>query len=156
MTPAQLIEAGPSGSATASDYLVSDCMTSTPLTVTEDARAARVLELMEQHGIEHVPVVRNGVLVALVDERHLHDAMPSILTLKDAAARRKLLELTPVLDIAIRDPETIGPNAPLLEAIMRLRRLRAGSLPVVQKGKLVGIVTSGDLINVLERILRHG
>lgn len=138
----------------ASGYRVADCMTSDPVTVTENTRAARVLELMEQHDIHHIPVVRDGLPVATVSERHLRDAMPSILTLKDPAARRKILELTPVLDIAVPTPETIEPDAPLLEAIGRLRRLRAGSLPVVERGRLVGILTSGDLISLLETLLR--
>lgn len=130
-------------------------MTADPVTVPEDARAARVLELMEQYNIKHVPVVRDGILVALVSERHLRDAMPSILTLKNRVARRKTLELTPVLEIAIDDPETVEPDTSLLEAIRRMRRLRAGSLPVVANGKLVGILTGGDLISLLETLLRR-
>jgi len=130
-------------------------MTADPVTVPEDARAARVLELMEQYNIKHVPVVRDGILVALVSERHLRDAMPSILTLKNRVARRKTLELTPVLEIAIDEPETVEPDTSLLEAIRRMRRLRAGSLPVVANGKLVGILTGGDLISLLETLLRR-
>jgi len=155
MITAQPAEAEPPDLEAVSDYRVGDYMTADPITVTEDARAARVLELMEQYNIKHVPVVRDGVLVALVSERHLRDAMPSILTLKNRVARRKTLELTPVLEIAIDDPETVEPDTSLLEAIRRLRRLRAGSLPVVANGKLVGILTGGDLISLLETLLRR-
>jgi len=155
MLTAQPAETEPPELRAVSGYRVGDCMTADPVTVPEDARAARVLELMEQYNIKHVPVVRDGNLVALVSERHLRDAMPSILTLKNRVARRKTLELTPVLEIAIDDPETVEPDTSLLEAIRRMRRLRAGSLPVVANGKLVGILTGGDLISLLETLLRR-
>ncbi len=56
--------------------------------------------------------------------------------------------------VALTPPVVIGPEDTVLEAIRRMRRLRAGSLPVVERDRLVGIVTSADLLNAFERMLR--
>ena len=53
-----------------------------------------------------------------------------------------------VKDIMITDPVVVTPNTPTLEAIEKLREHRIGSLPVVEDGRLVGILTERDLIRV--------
>lgn len=137
------------------EMLVRDCMTPDPIVVSEDAHASDVWDLMERHGVQHIPVVRNGRVVGMATERLIRDALPSILTLRDETARRKVLGAVRVDDITVRDPIGISPEAPLLEAILKMRRFRGGSLPVIENGSLVGILTSGDLLTVLERFLRE-
>ncbi|HEX7480380.1 MAG TPA: CBS domain-containing protein [Polyangiales bacterium] len=129
-------------------------MTASPRTIEHDSRVSEAMDLMEGTGIRHLPVVRDGKLAGLLTERHLRDALPSILTLRDPTARRKSLEATRVHQIWIENPVTVEPGASLLSVIAVMRRLRASSLPVVEHGALVGIITSGDLITVLEGVLQ--
>ncbi|MBI5507755.1 MAG: CBS domain-containing protein [Deltaproteobacteria bacterium] len=132
---------------------VADVMTANPITVQHDSHVSDAVELMDRHHIQHLPVVKDGKLAGLMSERHVRDAMPSILTLKDPAARRKSLQLTRVNQIWVENVETIGPEAPLVAAIRTMRRVHASSLPVVQGGALAGIITAGDLLSVLEAVL---
>lgn len=135
------------------DTRVRDIMTPQPAAVAADTSLLEAFELMERKKIRHLPVVKDGRLVGLLSERHVRDAMPSILTLSDAGARRRALAATRVDRVWIHNPATVASDAPVLDAIRMMRRLRAGSLPVVDGTHLVGILTSGDLITFLERIL---
>lgn len=135
------------------ELLVRDIMTPNPIVVSDDAHASDAYDLMEKHGIRHVPSVQKGTVVGLVTERLIRDAQPSILTLRDPTARRKMLGAIRVRDVAIRDPVTIASDVPVQEAIRAMHGVRGGSLPVVDKGSIVGIVTAGDLLSLLERIL---
>ena len=49
-------------------------------------------------------------------------------------------------DIMTADPVTIGPNAQVIEAARIMTESNVGSLPVVDGGTLVGLVSEGDLI----------
>jgi CBS domain-containing protein len=59
-------------------------------------------------------------------------------------------ERTPVAvkDIMISEPVAVTPSTSTLEAIEKMREHRIGSLPVVEEGRLVGIITERDLIRV--------
>lgn len=128
-------------------------MTEDPLTVGVHANASDAFKIMQKYNVMHVPVTEDGVLVALVSERHVRDALPSILTLKDPLARSRCLRATRVDQIWIQRPETTTQATPLVDAIAQMRRLRAGSLPVVEGRQLVGILTAGDLIGYLSEVL---
>jgi len=132
---------------------VREAMTADPRTLTPGAHLADAVELMESRGIQHLPIVSNGMLVGLLSERHVRDALPSILTLRDPIARRKFLAATRIDQVWIANPLTIGPDETILDAIALMRSKKAGSLPVIEDGRLVGILTSGDLITMFERTL---
>lgn len=137
----------------AADLKVADVMTPHPHTVSEKDRLSAVVELFERHRIKHIPVVRDGHLVGIVSERNLRDALPSIHTLNDPASRKRAFDATRVEQVMVKDPITVSPESGLIEAIGRMRRFRGGSLPVVSHHELVGILTAGDLLTVLERLI---
>ncbi len=62
--------------------------------------------------------------------------------------------MTQVQQVVAKDPPTVSPDAPLAEAIRTMRARRLGGIAVTEGTRLVGILTSGDLITLLERILR--
>ena len=53
------------------------------------------------------------------------------------------------------DITTVTPETPTLAAIRLMRRLRVGALPVVDNGKLVGIVTEEDFMDIASRLLEE-
>lgn len=131
-----------------------DVMTAEPRTVTLDTKLSKVMELMEEGHIQHFPVIEGGRLVGMLSERHLRDAMPSVLTVDDPEARRRYLRVTQVAQVMPKQAPTVSPEAPLAELIRVMRTHRVGAIAVAEGQGLVGIVTSGDLITLLERILR--
>jgi CBS domain-containing protein len=53
------------------------------------------------------------------------------------------------------NPITIDSDATTVDAIRIMRESRVACLPVVEKGKLIGLVTEHDLIVVASRLLEH-
>jgi acetoin utilization protein AcuB len=131
-----------------------DVMTPDPLTVTMETPLSEVLEIMERKGFQHFPIVEAGRLVGVLSERYVRDAMPSILTVADAEARRSFLKVTQVSQVAVRNPPTCSPDSPLSGVISTMQAFRVGSLPVVEVAKLVGIITARDLIGLLGHLLK--
>jgi CBS domain-containing protein len=109
---------------------------------------------MDERGIQHFPVVQGDRLVSLLGERHLRDAMPSVLTVDDPEARRQYLNVTRVEQVAPKNVPTIGLDTSLGDIIALMRKHRLDGVAVAEGGRLAGIVTSGDLITLLERLLR--
>jgi len=135
-------------------WVVRDIMTPNPAFVSDRVDLGEVLSVMQARNVQHLPVVREERVVGLISERHLRDALPSVHALKDPEQRRRSLRATRVQQVMIHRPTTIEADAPVLQAITKMRAIRGGSLPVVEGKKLVGIITSGDLISLLEKLLR--
>ncbi len=105
--------------------------------------------LMEWEHIRHVPVEdADGVLVGLVSHR-------SLLRLVGRGIDRERGESFCVRDVMKRDPVTVGPETPTLRAIELMREQQVGCLPVVEAGRLVGIITERDLIGVAARLFEE-
>ena len=52
-----------------------------------------------------------------------------------------------------RDPVTVAPETSTLEAIEIMKRHQIGCLPIVKEGRLVGIVTERDFMNVAQQLM---
>ncbi len=101
--------------------------------------------LMEWRHVRHVPVEDDtGLLLGLVSHRQL---------LRLIARGKRGDEAVMVRDIMRPDPITVSPETTTVEAIRLMRDNRLSSLPVIEDGKLVGLVTEYDLIVVASRLL---
>jgi CBS domain-containing protein len=58
-----------------------------------------------------------------------------------------------VEEIMKRDPVTVRPETPTVDAIRMMREMKLSCLPVTHEERLVGIVTEHDLIVVASRLL---
>ncbi|MHC4910903.1 MAG: CBS domain-containing protein, partial [Planctomycetota bacterium] len=103
--------------------------------------------LMEWEHIRHVPVEDDqGRLVGVLSHRSLLRMVARGNLSEDA-------EPTAVKELMKADPVTVAPDTPALEAMRLMKNQRVGCLPVVEKGRLVGIVTERDLIEVAAGLL---
>ena len=127
--------------------LVRDCMTQTPVTIPLAESLQGAMELMAMKRIRHLPVVdAAGALIGLVTDRDLRRAAPSPLFSKDREADQVSLDTTTVERIMVRSPTTIGPQESLQAAMRVLVEKKFGALPVVDGGRLVGILTPIDVM----------
>ncbi len=133
--------------------VVRDVMTRSPVTFDVEGRLSDAVAMMEERHIRHMPVLRDGKLAGLLSDQDVHDALPSVLTLKDPEARKRALFITRISQVCNKQPTVLEPNTTVLDAIAAMRRARNGCCPVVERDTVVGILTSGDLINLLERML---
>lgn len=89
-----------------------------------------VLRILKRTGISGVPVTKDGGLVGII-------------TRKDMLRKAEETQLSLLMT---SDPITIAPDAPITEAASLMNRHNFRRLPVVEKGKLVGIISVADLI----------
>ena len=92
------------------------------------------------------------MLVGLLAEGDLKRAEPSTLSESQEDFNR-VMEQTQISRIMIQNPVTTTAATPLLEAAKLLYVTKYGALPVVDDGRVVGILTDNDLIGALVRVL---
>jgi CBS domain-containing protein len=127
--------------------VVSDFMSTDLFTVSKNECIDLVASIMDGENVRHVPVE---------DERQRLIGLVSYRTLIHLLAQRRgggIDEPIAVADIMDHEPLTIAPETPTLKALEMLRATRASCLPVVENGRLVGIVTERDVLDISREIL---
>lgn len=133
---------------------VRELMARQVVTVVESDSCRDAVERMYRARIHHLPVVsREGMLVGVVTDRDLrhyffssrvHDKL-------GAVAVDEVLRGVPVGEIMSAPAITASSDDDLLAAARVMLKTKVGSLPVVDGGRVVGIITETD---VLRRICR--
>ena len=127
---------------------VGQFMTTDLFTVRPEDLVDFAASLMDWEHIRHVPVEDNqGMLVGLVSHRALLRMV--------AEGKSSEREPVAVSSIMKRDPLTVEPGTKTLDAIRSMKDKRVGCLPVVENGKLVGIVTERDLVFVAAKLVEE-
>ena len=128
--------------------LVSDVMQSKIVTINPKTTLPEAVGLARRRGIRHLPVLVDGELVGIVSDRDLKQAMPSSATVLEVHELNYLLDRLTVADIMTRPVVTIGPMFPVEEAGRLMVSKQISALPVTDGGRLVGIVTETDLLEL--------
>jgi acetoin utilization protein AcuB len=109
---------------------------------------------MQRARARHLPVVdAEGVLVGIVTDRDLrhHLFSPGAFEALGSTRVDALLDRVRVAEIMSTDLVTATPDMSLAEAAATMRNERIGSLPVVEHGRVVGILTEIDLLRHIVR-----
>lgn len=109
--------------------------------------------LMKENNIRRLPIVDKGKLVGIITQHDLLEASPSPATSLSIHELNYLLAKMKVKEIMKKNPVTITPDTPFEEALKIGQEKKIGSFPVVDNGKLVGIVTESDIVRFLTRAL---
>jgi acetoin utilization protein AcuB len=120
---------------------VADRMTANPVTISPRETLARARGLMDRGRFRTLPVVEDGRCVGILTDR-------------DTRQHEGYLESTRVSAAMKPDPVTVGPALLAVDAARLLVEHKIGGLPVVDKGKLVGIITASDLLRALVDVVR--
>lgn len=131
---------------------VRDLMSSEVVTLERDETLDIADRIMSLGRIRHMPVLdADGRLCGVVSQRDLfRGALASAVGLPKAAQARLLGALL-VRDVMAADPVTTTPDTPLKEAAAVMLHRKIGCLPVLDGGKLVGILTEADFVAHLAR-----
>lgn len=129
--------------------LVKDSMTREVVVLSPETTAGEALALCRERRIRHLPVLEAGLLVGIVSDRDLRSAAPGL----GDPARAAALEKIRVSEVMTRDVATTRPDDPIEEAANRMREKRIGCLPVMEDERLVGILTSSDVMEALVQLI---
>lgn len=146
---------------------VRDVMDPDPATVSEDAPVEDVLKLLGEHNVPGLPVVNEGGrcvgmiteadLVLADEEGDLHlphylqvfGGMVFLEPLKRFEDRLRKVFAAKASDLMTSDPDSVGPDADVHEAARVIASSGHNRLPVVEHGRLVGVVTRADVLGAL-------
>jgi acetoin utilization protein AcuB len=128
---------------------VSTWMTKSVVTIKPKDTLRHARERLEKYRINQLPVVVNDKVVGIVTDRDVRDAYPSSLRLFHGKDIDEFGDSHTVEEVMTYNVITVTPQTGLREAAQRLRRQRFGALPVVESGKLVGILTRSDLLDAM-------
>ena len=126
---------------------VAEWMTREVLAVEVFDSIAIARQVMAKHRINQLPVVDDDRLVGIVTDRDIRDAYPTSMMINRPEEIDKFAATYTVEEVMSYNVMAVRPTTPLVTAVKLLRRHRIGSLPVVEKGKLVGIITRSDILD---------
>ena len=132
-----------------SKNLICDWMTPNPITVDPKTTLPEAHKLMKDRRIRRLPVMDRGHLVGIVTLGDVREAEPSNATTLSIFELHYLLAKLTIGEIMTREPITIAVNATIREAAKMMLQHKIGGLPVMDDGKLVGIITESDVFRVL-------
>lgn len=125
---------------------VEEYTTPNPVTAEAETSLDELNALMAEHGVRHIPIVREGAVVGIVSERDLR--LVSGLTRNEKTQVR-------AQDIMVADPVTVSAGEPLDEVALEMSRRKIGSVIVNDESDgFYGIFTVTDALNALIEISR--
>jgi CBS domain-containing protein len=128
---------------------VRELMTTDVATIGRNDELTIADDIIKMKRLRHLPVVEEGRLVGMLTQRDLfHAALSTALNFGEKA-QKEFLKTVVVKEVMTDEVLTIGPDADVKEAARLLIEHKIGCLPVVESGKLVGLVTETDLLRIV-------
>ena len=135
---------------------VAELMTTKVFTVEPHDLIDRVFFLLHYEKIRHLPVVEKGKLVGIVSDRDLYKALGPKSNSNVLEANKEHTQLhvvsQKVAHIMHRSVYTVTPETRASEAAALMAEHRIGALPVMDKDKLVGILSATDILKVFVKL----
>lgn len=129
---------------------VTRIMSTDPVSIGKNQPVSVARQLLEKHEVHHLPVTEGDQLVGILTSNDFLRVSFGEFGNQDARSLDAMLDHTYKLtDIMNSDPVTVNSHQTVRDAAGILATSNFHSVPVVDEGKLVGIVTSSDLIKYL-------
>jgi acetoin utilization protein AcuB len=119
---------------------IGDVMRRFPHTIQETDTLGAAQRAMARHHVRHLPVIGGGKLVGLLSER-------DVLAQRARSGADEDWWRLEIRAVMTTPPMTANPDDSLSEAASRMAATKIGALPVVERGKLVGIATVSDVLD---------
>ena len=128
---------------------VGEVMNTRVITTSPDQRVCDIIEILHKNGITGVPVTEGEKVIGMISKK---DILPLVASFDvDYETLEKLKKTCEyhVRDYMQKEVITVPPVEPIEACAMRMINHNINRLPVMEGGKLVGIVTRGDILKAL-------
>ncbi len=132
---------------------VKNRMTKNPYTIEVNASISDAVALLREKGLKRLPVVDGEKVVGILTQSDIQKVSPTKATSLSIFEINYLLTKLTVKDAMSKNVTTIKADSLLEEAAVIMREKRIGTLPVVEDGKLVGIITESDIFDAFIDLL---
>lgn len=132
---------------------VADLMTKDVLTINRNDSLATADDVMRLGRIRHLVVVHDdGALAGVLSQRDLF--LGGLLKALGYGTHAKTTALATLVvkEAMVADPHTTTPGTPIAEAAEVMLKYKIGCLPVLERKKIVGIVTESDFVSYVARL----
>jgi CBS domain-containing protein len=129
---------------------VRDVMSREVHTVKRNDELAIADELMKQKRVRHLPVLdEDGEVCAVVSQRDLFRGALLRALGYGSRAEELMLKQVAVKEAMSTEIQTTAPDTPVADAARVMIERKIGCLPVIENGRLVGIVTETDFVRLV-------
>ncbi len=130
-------------------------MTQDVITVEPETPIMEARDIMKQHMVRRLPVIKNGKLIGIVTQGDIQEAGPSGATSLSIWELNYLLARIKVEEVMTSAEEliTVSPDETVEQAALLMRKNKVSGLPVIEGDKLVGIITESDIFDVLVELM---
>jgi CBS domain-containing protein len=129
---------------------VTAIMTQSVITVDKDKNNLRdVKGLFNKEKIRHIPVTAHGKLVGIISKNDINRLSFGALFDNQDSADEAVLDMLSIDQVMTYNPTVIGPETVIKDVAEIFATQEFHSLPVAEDEKLVGIVTSTDVIKYM-------
>jgi len=128
---------------------VCELMTAKPITVDPKTPMLEARQRMVEKRIRHLVVVENARVVGIVTDRDIRLNLPSPATSLSVWEINYLLAQLTVGGVMSASVIVVDPDRPVAEAARIMMDHKIGALPVVDEGRLVGIITESDFVRAM-------
>jgi len=128
---------------------VCELMTAKPITVDPQTPMLEARQRMVAERIRHLVVVENARVVGIVTDRDIRLNLPSPATSLSVWEINYLLAQLTVGGVMSAAVIIVDPDRPVAEAARIMIDHKIGALPVVDEGRLVGIITESDFVRAM-------
>ena len=132
---------------------VAQWMTQAPQSVSSKTPVMEAMQLLRKGGYRRLPVVDGSRLVGIVTDRDLKNATPSSANTLSVYELNYLLSKLVVREVMTKPVVTVSPHDPVEQASLLMEEHKISGLPVVDGGKLTGILTITDLLRAFVAML---
>jgi len=120
--------------------LIREFITVPTINVESTETVEKSKDLMQKHGIRHLPVMDDGVVVGVLSDRDVK----LVYGLRNADVHK-----ISVIDVCITDPYKVDSSTPVYEVAKEMVDNKYGCTLVTEKSKIIGIFTTTDACRAL-------
>jgi CBS domain-containing protein len=134
------------------DVTVRDFMAKSPQVLGRNDRLDLAEDIMTMGRIRHLPILDDGELVGIISQRDMFRSAAAAALGFVEDTQRALIQTIRIKDIMTENVVTISPEASVKDAARIMIDKKIGCLPVLERKKLIGIITETDILRyVVER-----
>ncbi len=135
------------------DIAVKEMMSSKLLTLHPKDKLKRAKEIFHEYDIHHIPIVVMNKLVGIISQGDILYLESIVSNSFDRFIQDKKFELDTVDEVMTKSPVCMPGDTTISEILKTMLDQRINAIPIIENDELIGLVTSQDLLCILDREL---